>query len=238
MDLKNKIIYFSDLDDTLFQTKRKCNNGIHIATTSVKQENTSFYTKEQKEFLDHILIDNNSLLIPITARTKDQFQRTLLYKENFTPIYANYYGGYVNYKGERCAAYDEIIRPTLNKAQKEVDHFISIIEKKIYTPLDTVNVDQYYHVINSVSNDELIYIKELFSTSDIKFDIYQNEKNITILPSIINKKNAVKFLCEILEPRLTIGLGDSISDIEFLNFCDFKIISKIGELNKKVNGKN
>jgi hydroxymethylpyrimidine pyrophosphatase-like HAD family hydrolase len=56
--------------------------------------------------------------------------------------------------------------------------------------------------------------------------------------TLINKKNAVQFLCEILEPRLTIGLGDSISDIEFLNFCDFKIISKIGELNKKVNEKD
>jgi hydroxymethylpyrimidine pyrophosphatase-like HAD family hydrolase len=238
MELKNKIIYFSDLDDTLFQTKRKCNNGIHIATTSAKQENNSFYTKEQKEFIDYILVDNNSLLIPITARTNDQFQRTQLYKENLTPIYANYYGGYINYKGVKSIVYDEMIRPTLNKAQQEVENLISIIEKKINTPLDIVNVDKYYHVINSVLTDEFIYINELFSSSDIRFDIYQNEKNITILPSIINKKNAVQFLCEILEPRLTIGLGDSISDIEFLNFCDFKIISKIGELNKKVNGKN
>jgi hydroxymethylpyrimidine pyrophosphatase-like HAD family hydrolase len=238
MDLKNKIIYFSDLDDTLFQTKRKCNNGIHIATTSVKQENTSFYTKEQKEFIDHILLDDNTLLIPITARTKDQYQRTQLFKENLTPIYANYYGGYINYEGEKSLAYDDLIRPTLIKAQQLVENLISIFEKEFNKKLNMVNVDKYYHVINSVSRDEFIFMNEAFSSADISFDIYQNEKNITILPSLINKKNAVQFLCEILEPRLTIGLGDSISDIEFLNFCDFKIISKIGELNKKVNEKD
>jgi hydroxymethylpyrimidine pyrophosphatase-like HAD family hydrolase len=134
--------------------------------------------------------------------------------------------------------YDNIIRQTLSKAQVKTQLLISIAEKQLKKSLCSVNVDGYYYVIDSVTKDELLYIQDLFSNADLAFDVYQNEKTITILPSVINKKQAVKFLCDLLEPKLTIGIGDSLSDLKFLNFCDFKIISKLGELNKKINAED
>jgi hypothetical protein len=238
MDLKNRVIYFSDLDDTLFQTKRKSEDGIYQATHTTNPEKISYYTKEQREFLNHILLDPKALLIPITARTKDQFQRTQLYKENLAPVYANYYGGCIYLKNKLLEDYDNIIRQTLIKAQKKSQSLITKAEKQLKKSLCSVNVDGYYYVINSVTKDELLYIQDLFSTADLAFDVYQNEKKITILPSVINKKQAVKFLCDLLEPKLTIGIGDSLSDLKFLNFCDFKIISKLGELNQKINAED
>jgi len=238
MDLKNRVIYFSDLDDTLFQTKRKLDKGIFQATHTDNPEKVSYYTKEQKEFLNHILHDPNSLIIPITARTKDQYQRTQLFKENLTPIYANYYGGSIYVEHKLLENYNKIIRQGLNNAQEETLILISRAEKYLKKSIQSINVDGYYYVIEGLTKDDLLYIQQLFSETDIDFDIYQNEKNITILPSLINKKQAVKFLCNLLEPKFTIGIGDSISDLEFLNFCDFKIISKIGELNKIINAED
>ena len=238
MDLKNKIIYFADLDDTLFQTKRKSEAGIYQATHTTNPEKISYYTKEQKEMIDYILLDPNTLLIPITARTKNQFQKTQLYKDKLATTYSNYYGGCIYLEHELLNDYDELIRPTLNKAQSITSLLISDIEKKLKKSLNLINVDGYYFVIDSLTLDEHIYIQEIFSATDIDFEIYQNEKSITILPSVINKKQAVKFLCEKLEPKITIGLGDSTSDLDFLNFCDFKVISKIGELNQKINAED
>jgi hydroxymethylpyrimidine pyrophosphatase-like HAD family hydrolase len=235
MELKNKIIYFSDLDDTIFQTKRKSGEGIYQATQTKNPEKVSYYTKEQKEFLDHIILDPKVILIPVTARTKDQFQRTLLYKQNLTPFYSNYYGGSIYHNYKQLQDYDLKIRPTLTRAQKETILLISKAENKLKKSLCSVNVDGYYFVIDILEKDEYIYIKELFASSEVSFNLYQNEKTITILPSVINKKEAVRYFCDLLEPKLTIGLGDSASDLEFLNFCDFKIISKIGELNQKIN---
>jgi hypothetical protein len=34
---------------------------------------------------------------------------------------------------------------------------------------------------------------------------------------------------------MTLGIGNSVSDIDFLNHCDFKIISHIGMLDNKLN---
>lgn len=235
MDLKNRVIYFSDLDDTLFQTKRKSEAGVYQATHTVNPEKVSYYTNEQKEFLNHILFDPKALLIPITARTKDQFQRTQLFKDNLTSIYANYYGGCIYFEHKVLENYNKKIKKGLNNALKETLMLISKAEKYLQKPIQSVNVDGYYYVVNGITKDDRLYIQQLFSDTEIKFDIYQNEKNITILPSLINKKQAVKFLCDLLEPKLTIGIGDSISDLEFLNFCDYKIISKLGELNKKIN---
>jgi hydroxymethylpyrimidine pyrophosphatase-like HAD family hydrolase len=237
MDLKNKIIYFSDLDDTLFQTKRKSEEGVYKATNTNNNQKSSYYTKAQKRFLNHILLDKTSLLIPVTARTKLQFERTHLFQNKLTPVYANYYGGCITINGEISTEYENLIRPSLKIALEVSEKILSEYKNKSKKEIEIINVDQFYQVINSDSVKDFEYISNLFSKSETKFEIYKNEKTITILPSIINKKKAVEYLCKILDPRITIGLGDSKSDLDFLNICDFNVISKIGELNKIINGK-
>ena len=34
------------------------------------------------------------------------------------------------------------------------------------------------------------------------------------------------------QPKLTIGMGDSFTDINFMNLCDFKIIPTQSQINK------
>ena len=76
---KNKILFFADLDDSIFQTKRKDANGKYKATFPKNILKTSFYTKAQFELLNFILSTEEIIFIPLTARTEDQFKRTNTY---------------------------------------------------------------------------------------------------------------------------------------------------------------
>ncbi|MDQ7085455.1 MAG: hypothetical protein Q9M36_11240 [Sulfurovum sp.] len=45
-------------------------------------------------------------------------------------------------------------------------------------------------------------------------------------PHFLNKKFAVAYLIEEYKPILTLGAGDNISDLDFMNLADFKIVPK------------
>jgi soluble P-type ATPase len=83
----------------------------------------------------------------------------------------------------------------------------------------------YQHYLNN--------LEKLMKVSD-NMIIYIEEKYITLLPKVCNKKSVVTYLKKLLSPKLIIGIGNSVSDIAFLNECDFKIISHIGNLNEKL----
>ena len=78
------------------------------------------------------------------------------------------------------------------------------------------------------------YLQNMINAKYENIDIYIEERYITLLPKVCNKKSVVTYLKKILHPKLVIGIGNSVSDIAFLNECDFKIISHIGNLNEKL----
>ena len=54
---RNKIFFFADLDDSLFQTIRKDENGKFKATYPKNVLKTSFYTKAQYNLLNFIIFN-------------------------------------------------------------------------------------------------------------------------------------------------------------------------------------
>ena len=95
-------------------------------------------------------------------------------------------------------------------------------------------MDGKYFTTEFKSTAFINYLQNLIKTKYHNTDIYIEEKYITLLPKVCNKKSVVSYLKKILNPKLIIGIGNSVSDIDFLNECDFKIISHIGSLNEKL----
>jgi hydroxymethylpyrimidine pyrophosphatase-like HAD family hydrolase len=102
------------------------------------------------------------------------------------------------------------------------------------------NVDDYYVSIKNrnkndyyASNSECFTILSDFISDD--FNLYQNDNNISIVPKCIDKKNAVQYLIEKNRPKLTIGIGDSLSDWNFMDICHFKILPQKSQINKAIN---
>ena len=75
----------------------------------------------------------------------------------------------------------------------------------------------------------------IIDTSHKNIKNIMNENNISIVPKCIDKKHAVQYLIEKNRPKLTIGIGDSLSDWNFMDICHIKILPQKSQINKTIN---
>ena len=233
---KNKILFFADLDDSMFQTKRKDVAGKFKATFPKNILKTSFYTKSQLALLNFALTNDQMVFIPLTARTEDQYKRTSIYRQGQANIHAIYYGSSLFINNIEQKSYYKNIAKQAESDFNDLDKIITLTNKK-FPKAVFVNVDGKYFTTDHKDPAFVKYINTMVSTKYPNIDIYIEEKYITLLPRICNKMSVVSYLKKKLKPTLTIGIGNSESDIDFLNLCDFKIISHIGGLHEKLTKK-
>lgn len=231
---RSKVLFFADLDDSLFQTKRKDLTGKYVATFPKNILKKSYYTKSQLQLLNFLLRNNEIIFIPLTARTKEQFQRTKIYKQKQAQIYSNYYGSLLYINDQEDVVYNRKIA----KESKIVFEYINKISAKVvkkYPDVFFANVDDKYITTDTKNIDAISYLQQLISNQKHIVEIYHEEKYTTLIPKSSNKSSIVKYLKRKFKPIMTIGMGNSVSDLDFLNMCDFKIISHIGFLHQKLN---
>lgn len=231
---RNKIFFFADLDDSLFQTIRKDECGKYKATYPKNVLKTSFYTKAQYNLLNFILANNEIVFIPLTARTKEQFERTAIFKKKQASIHSIYYGSTLYINNLEYLPYTKKI---ITETSTSFAHLSELIDKvkKRYPTVEFINVDQKYYTSQINNKDVKKFIINLINKKYNDLEAYVEEKYITILPKVYNKSTVVKYLTNKFKPKMTLGIGNSVSDIDFLNHCDFKIISHIGMLDNKLN---
>jgi hypothetical protein len=233
---KNKVLFFADLDDSMFQTKRKDVTGKFKATFPKNILKTSYYTKAQQQLLHFVLSNQEIVFIPLTARTEAQYKRTAIYKQGQANIYAIYYGSSLYIDDKEHKPYFKTIQKQFEADFQDLHKIISITHKKFPNAV-FVNVDGKYFTTDQKESTFVQFINKLVATNYPNIDIYTEEKYITLLPRVCNKMSVVSYLKKKLKPKLTIGIGNSESDIDFLNLCDFKIISHIGGLQEKLSKK-
>jgi len=231
---KNKIFFFADLDDSLFQTIRKDKSGKFKATYPKNVLKTSFYTKAQYHLLNFILANHEIVFIPLTARTKEQFQRTKIFKNNQASVYSIYYGSTLYVDNLEYVPYTKKVNAESAISFAHLSELINKVKKR-YPTVEFINVDQKYYTSDIQNKEVKKFIVDLINKKYHDVEAYEEEKYITILPKVYNKSSVVKYLTSKCKPKMTIGIGNSVSDIDFLNHCDFKIISHIGMLDNKLN---
>jgi HAD superfamily hydrolase (TIGR01484 family) len=236
----HSILIFLDLDDTIFQTKRKNSQGIIQATNPENPENISFMTEGQKLFTDIFLNRDNVKIIPVTARDMEQYKLTLLSNNPNITTAVTYFSAVITDHGEIDQEWQEHIKNSYSKLKFSVRE----IMEKITANADLENfkihsVEDFYIVIKNRSKDKNQYIiqneelkNKLSAMINDEYYIHYNSNNIAVLPKFLDKKNAVEYLIKKYRPLLTIGAGDSITDLNFMELCDFKIIPKNSQINE------
>jgi hydroxymethylpyrimidine pyrophosphatase-like HAD family hydrolase len=240
----NKIMLFVDLDDTLFQTKRKNLSASIPATKSPNTDTISYMSDVQKSFLDLFSNFNSCSIIPVTARDYDQYSRTFISQDPNVEYASIYFGAEILFNNEIDPIWNDKVKYSLKKSSTEIKILFHFIKNKINTDHFYIyNIKDYYLVIkckNRENYKELIIDCLNFITEFIPDDflINNNDNNISIVPKCIDKMNAVEYLIDKNAPIMTIGMGDSLSDWNFMDICDYKIIPKISQINNEINQKN
>ncbi|MEA3228674.1 MAG: HAD family hydrolase [Campylobacterota bacterium] len=232
--MPNRIFMFSDIDDTLIQTGRKTDfdkNTVVGGYTKEGKENSFFY--EGTKVLIDTLIDSNITFIPTTARDIASYNRTIFpQKERIKYAILNF-GGTILIDNEIDREWKEKMDQEYNK----IESIDTVLNELLYDfknaglnlVVKTI-ADFYISVYNKYSIDDagiLEQVKDVLSDFIDKngdFYLYENDNSFGILPNFLNKKFAVEHLIEKEQPILTIGAGDNLSDLDFMNLTSFQLV--------------
>lgn len=232
--MPSRIFFFSDIDDTLMQTKRKTDftqNTVVGGYTKEGKENSFFY--EGTKLLIDTLIASNITFIPTTARNRDSYDRTVFAKEKAIKYVILNFGGMILIDGEidqeweekMNASYTKII--SLENLYKHLNnHMVSVNVELIVKIIDNFYIS-IYNKFNLDNESILTEVKEhlnAFLEGYTDFYLYENDNSFAILPNFLNKKFAVEYLIKKNNPILTLGAGDNISDLDFMNLSSFRLI--------------
>lgn len=246
------IYFFSDLDDTLLQSKGKCGLPVEECTLrGITKEGgpQGFSTPAQEELLS--VMNENGTLIPVTARNLNAFKRVQI---DFRSYAAISHGAIVlEPNGEPSQEWLEHIAPEVEKHKDTVAairdelrdllnlHNCNILMDRLLeefgvttccmfkTDLETSN---QIPVIAKILEDRLASREEC-----AEFIVHHNGRHISVLPPYSSKLRAVEFIMDKLnvnENDLTFGLGDSISDWDFMKNCKFSVIPFNSQLAKSI----
>lgn len=255
--MHNSPIIFTDLDDTLFQTKRKFKpdddfDHAIVGALDRQLQPRSFISPKQQSLLNWLSKTAN--VIPVTARGTEEIARV---KIKFTSYQITTHGAVIQQQKQIDLKWKEhiltqldLVTPELIKLEKHVSSMLNKQRRHQLLPdVDAwcrINYEynQPIYLVMKVSNSK--YITELNQLADWventfnldKFYVHRNDNNIAWLPRCISKSSAVEYLIKKYKQenphRSILGIGDSLSDYDFMNLCDFLVIPNQSQLNKKI----
>lgn len=248
-------ILFTDLDDTLFQTKRKINDIDKLAKAVPAALDRllaprSFMTAKQANFVNWMLASAET--IPVTARGTEEISRVLI---PFSSYAITTHGAVIlAADGQADAQWQAHIQqqmgtylPRLHALRDQINAMLAAPQQHC-ARLPTVpawcrmneEYGQSIYLVMKANNSA--HIQELNQYSDwveknvdlTDFYVHRNGNNVAWLPGCIEKAHAVRFLLARLrreEPdRPVLGFGDSLSDFSFMSLCDFIAIANNSQL--------
>jgi hydroxymethylpyrimidine pyrophosphatase-like HAD family hydrolase len=241
-----RAITLVDLDDTLFQTLRKCPPEVpveHLTPIGFKADGSpmSYATPRQLEFIR--LLSETTYLIPVTARSLAALRRVRLEYEQ--AICAH--GGMILSDGEVIDSdWDASIRThaaqhtsIVHSLTNALDSAASAAGVPVHTRVQMEGDIGLYPLARHEDADEVALNRVADAVIDqlpSGWTDHRNSNAVAFLPPYLGKQHAVAHLLPGLRARfpdsVVIGIGDSISDAPFMNLCDFAMTPTASQLAK------
>lgn len=242
---------FTDIDDTLLSSKGKIPEDVSFRPVAVNKDGdfVGFSTQYQLDLID-MLCANGGLLIPVTGRNKDTLY---CYQSKWAGPQIVSHGAIVlNKEGEVDPQWLELVgseietaKPLLARVLLEVTDLVMFNrqddEGRVRTITDQ-GIDAYFcakyrdsELLDRIEQ-HLIDMKKVVPGYE-DWVIHRNGRNIAFLPTYASKVRAVQFVKEklgITKNDLTIGIGDSHSDLKFMHECTYCMYPQKSQIKDKL----
>lgn len=237
-----RILAFSDLDDLLFQTGRKCPAGAELSLAARDADgNPHGWQTHPQRALMKLLSD--ALWIPVTGRNPAAFARVTLPFTSWAVLDHGATllepGGAVNVEWQQRVT--ALLRPqleALEAALQIADRLNQTLGSGCRIRLDLAHGQPLMIVVRHPQYD-LAALDEFskawqLQAQSLGLRFFANGNNLSLIASGVDKAHAVGWLLERLPCDLSFGLGDSLADAGFMNLCDFAVTPRGGQLIRAV----
>jgi hydroxymethylpyrimidine pyrophosphatase-like HAD family hydrolase len=245
-DPKSQLVVFADLDDTLFQTLKKRNvPGLMPAGVGRDGLPLSYACPKQQKLLKCLL--DQGTVIPTTARNYESFKRVQIAFSSF--VILNFGATLLNPDGTLNEEWHERMS---SQARAHGDMLAAQFEaSKAFNALHNLGLNirlisdfgqAWYLLVKHMSHDESqidILQREWERAPAPGFTLRRNGNNLTLSPDFFDKKHAVQEVAtRFFNPDLDVfmGMGDSLSDFDFMSACDFLVIPSQSQLHTAFSG--
>jgi len=242
---------FLDLDDTVFQTRRKCASIEQAipAAYALSGEPSSYYLPKQKTLL--ALLHEQWRIIPTTARTQAAYARVDLGIPCNDGVILNHGATILCTNGQedsqwrvRLETQLKILQPLLHELKQAIEVYaqqksINVLVRIIHESGLDYYLEVRHHQALFIELESVLKncVQPLLQEMSV-FKSYLNSNSLTILPCDINKSHAVSYRIAELSLQygeiLTMGMGDSLSDAPFISLCDYAMIPRGAQLHQQL----
>lgn len=236
------IVVFTDLDDTLIQTEKKCPSNEKLTTTATDKEGqpASYSTSAQLSLFDWCSAQS---IIPVTGRNKQALDRVSL---PFTQYKVIDHGAIIlNQQNLIDPEWLELIKTQSQQWVSILELYLSKVEQEIRRQqlslrcriISDFDIACYISIKGEADDlDKLNVIADQFSLQDANARVHINGSNMALLAPYSCKKRAVEFLQKRFRQEnsstLFIGAGDSNSDLPFMQSCHFQVIPTTSQITR------
>ncbi len=244
---------FLDLDDTVFQTRQKCGPGSELTAAAYLKDGSpiSYCTPRQRVLLE--MFGRELRIIPTTARDLSAFGRVAL---PFADMSILDHGGIIL---DSAREPDRLWLARMRRSSAAVQGLLHDLQTSIATFAARRDIDLSARIIGDCGLDLYVLckhkkgdtavlqaildgcVKPWMTHTGAAFKIHSNGNNLAILPEFLDKSHAVAYVIERLTERygdiLTFGMGDSMSDRDFVLLCDYALVPKGTQLHASTLGR-
>lgn len=239
--MSRSVYVFTDLDDSLFQTRGKCGDGpLYEAAFDKDGAPLSYHTEGQLALL-RLLAD--ATLIPVTGRNVAALRRVR--SMHFPWLRVTSHGALVLDADEKILpSWESLLKAELPVWEARFEEALELAQARIAAEglalRARVIIDQRIPVYVSIKGDskQIAMMAESFKPLWRDGVIHRNRHNMALLPPYASKARAVehvmaRILEEVGAAPLFVGVGDSVSDVPFLKLCHFAITPQGSQIHQE-----
>ncbi|AOY74814.1 HAD family hydrolase [Clostridium formicaceticum] len=235
------MLFTCDLDETLIYGARFLQDENCLTKTKVRLIETkdgreiSYMTEEAISRLK--ALSKKILFVPVTTRTIEQYKRITLFQKEIFPRYAIVSnGGTLLIGGKVDETWEALVKEKVRKNCLSYEEVL-LKFKEIYSADWVVSQrradDLFYYFIvrqDCLPKEKLDSFMDWLKENH--WNAYLQRRKLYFIPSVINKGEAVEYLCDHISPDFITAAGDSLMDLPMLQKADYSITPLQGELGR------
>ncbi len=242
------IVALVDLDDTLFQSRRKCPQDVpedRLTPLGFAADGAplGFATPRQRGFLEWL--SGTATVVPVTARSLGALRRVRM---RFSAAICAHGGLVLDWDGTPDPRWSRRIRASARDDAVPLERLAEAIASAardggVAVRARVLAEDEVplYVVAKHDSGDEAALhalVTRAVPELPAGWTRHVNGNNVALLPLWLGKQHAVRYLLERLRaeaPDATvIGIGDSHTDAAFMHLCDFAMLPTRSQLAERL----